>query len=511
MKARQLARVLSGTFLSCTVLWTSCASRGGAAEESRANPSPVVVTWGIVRYNSHIRNIDPSSEVISYLEKRFGIQLEFTYYDSFNTKILTHMIDNDNCPDLLTMEAMSSEGRFLAANGLVRPASDILSPSEGLIPGGAWDILAETDNTLYGIPGRFASSDEEAGNAASEGVFVSRTYYEQIGSPALRTTDDLMAAAEAFVSRYPSLRRAETDDGESSAEPVPIVLGDSGSGTETLKHLFRIYPVFESGGTARLGIASPRWPDLATWLDRLSRLTVQSMSLSGGALDKVMTGRALFYIGPVDYINYVNFSQPDFPYDQVKLDQAGTLYAVNPYGSCQTYAFKSSDTHDPVRKLLRYLLTEEGNRLVKYGIANRHWISTGKSILPLDWVQKRLRQNGTEFMNQTGIGQLLFLTSLADDNPCTPDVLCSSKDAFFTTILRFDESSNEALKLSKLAQYETDLCQRAASIDQKKHEQKLSLLLSDISHFTLYAGLYPIETLNDRYQYWKSQNLKTYE
>ena len=158
--------------------------------------------------------------------------------------------------------------------------------------------------------------------------------------------------------------------------------------------------------------------------------------------------------------------------------------------------------------LLSFLLSEDGNHLVKYGIKNKHWIPTGNTVLQLSWVNDRMKTEGGKFLSDTGIGQFLFLTTLKNDNPLCPDVLSTERNAFFTAVLNFTSSSNDTIKLEKLAAYELDLCQRAASLDIEHYPQKNSVIQSDILHFPLHEEQYAISLLQERYNFWKAQNLK---
>lgn len=492
------------------ILITACGCNSKKPENSSA--APTIIKWGVVKYNPYIMKINQSSEVIDFIEQKFNCSIEFEYYDSFNTKILNHMVNNQICPDILTMESMSVEGQFLAVNKLVLSADEIIADIEHTIPNTTWDFLSEADGKLYGIPGRYATQNQFDSTFLSqnEGIYVAQPYYDLLGHPQIQNMNDIIKISEQFVSNYSELRRTVDvphPERESDFDAIPVVLGNSGSGIETLKHLFSIYPVFLDSNTVKHSIASPHWNELTGWLNDLSKLTLKSMSLSGKALDTALNGRCLFYIGSAACINNANFESETFKYQPIQNNVTQNTYTVNPYGSCQSYVFKNKDSEKTVKKLIRFLLSDEGMLLTKYGIENKHWIPTGDSSLQLDWVTERLKSERSKVLEDTGIGQLLFFTSLENDNPHTPDVLISEKNAFFTTVLNFSSGSNESLKLEKLSGYEIDICQRASSLDENEHPQKHSVIESDIIHFPLYEQQYKIESLEERFDYWIKQNI----
>ncbi len=509
-KNKSITRIVS---IVVAVLLLLCGCKKEPSKSDTTATPTATLKWGIVKYNPYIKSINESSEILNFIKQKFNCSIEFEYYDSFNTKILKHMISNGTCPDILTMEAMSVEGQFLALNELVVPANEILKNCNHSIPEETQNFLSETEGTLYGIPGRYATEKQlsEESFGITEGVWVAQPYYDLLGRPEIRTIHDLISVSKLFVERYDDLHRTADipyPARESDVEPIPIVLGNAGGGLETLKHLFGIYPVFEQEGVVKHSISSPQWNSLSSWLNEVSDLTLKSMSLSGKALDTALNGRSLFYIGSCSCINHINFESDNFRWEPISIDMSKNAYSVNPYGSCQSYIFKDSAHQKTVNDLISFLLSDEGTRLVKYGIENKHWIPTGDSFLQLDWVDERIETERSDFLNDIGIGQLLFFTTLENDNPKIPDVLATEKNAFFTIILNFTSGSSEALKLEKLVEYETDLCQRAATLDAERYPQKKSVIQSDIIHFPLYGEQYEINSLKERFEYWKNQNLK---
>lgn len=498
-------------FLSILLFLCGCSKTKPDTDLSISAPKKII--WGIVKYNPYIKTINPDSEVMKYICKKFNCNIEFRYYDSFNTKIIKQMLTSDTFPHLLTMETMSLEGQFLSTNDAVLSFNKLIGNSKHSVPQETIEILSEANDTLYGIPGRFATDSQLKNNVfpQGEGIYVAQPYYNLLGRPKINSINDILSVSNIFSKQYKDLRTnvdSHYYDIEESTEIYPVILGDSGNGIETLKHLFSIYPVFSSEDEVYHSISSPYWKNLIEWLNSLSRLSTKSMSLSGNILKSALNGKNLFYIGSAPCINDTNFQQDFFKYELLKLNNSGFPFSINPYGNCQTYILKNKDSTETVKQLVTYLLSDEGNLLVKYGIENKHWIPTGDSALQLEWVVDKMNEDKYDFINSSGIGQLLFLTNLENDNQNTPDYLVSEKSPFFTSVLNFTAGTNDAIKLQKLNDYEISLCQKAASIDEIKHPQKLSVIVSDLNYFPLYAKQYKFDSLEARYIYWSSLKLK---
>ena len=113
------------------------------------------------------------------------VNLEVVSWDDINDVISTR-VQNDDLPDVLNIDAFSS----YAADGLLRPADEVLSPETlaDIIPSFAEN--AQIDGVQYGIP--FIAS--------SRALFYNTDLFEQAGIAAPpETWQELQAAAQAIV------------------------------------------------------------------------------------------------------------------------------------------------------------------------------------------------------------------------------------------------------------------------------------------------------------------------
>lgn len=486
----------------------SCANR---KDNIIAYPKPEQIKWGIVRYNPFIETINTSSEVLKYLAKKFNFTIDFKYYNTFNTKSLIQLLNTEDCPDILTMESMTSEGQYLAVNNLAIPANEIIDDKNySGIPQTTLNLLSEYDNILYGIPGRYADESQLKNDdfPKNEGVYVCKQYYDLLGRPKINTMGDLINISQQFIEQYNTFEERfnniEYNEIQNN-ELIPILLGSTGSGIETLKHLFGIYPVYEKNGEVMLSTSSPRWQDLLNWLNRLSFLSDKSMSVSNRDFSEILNGKNLFYIGSAPGISKINYSNK-FTYELLNIGNTRKTYSVNPYGSCQTYVLKKCDA-ECIRPLMNFLFSTDGNLLVKFGIENKHWIKTDDSALQLNWVIEKFKNGDDKFRTSSGIGQLMFLTNLNNDNTYIPDLLSTEKNAFYSIITKYNFHSNESIKLNKLNELEMNLCQRMASTNPSEYPEKYSLIMTELPYLAVQERQYHIESLKDKYVYWHQQSL----
>lgn len=457
--------------------------------ESKVRPT---ITWAIVKYNQYIPNINENSEVMRFIEEKFKCNIHFKYYNSFNIKTAAMLKDSENAPDILTVEALTPEINTLITDNLVYPANEIIPQYKNFLPFNAEKFLAENRGTLYGIPGVFPSY--ETATMPTEGIYVNEYYYNRLGNPPIENTEQILGLLNNFIKLYRS---------ENSNIPISLVLGDSGNGIETLKHLFGIYPVIETDGIAKLGLASARWKNLLDYLCKLSNITTRSMALTGDVLNSCLENESVMYIGPINCIENFNSASLKHKYISIKSNFTSGLFKTGSYGSCQSYVFKKTEVFPQIKELIQFLLSDEGNNLVKFGLENKHWIYSENDIVQMDWVKKRIEQV-PDYINTIGIGQLMFFSKFDDKNSTLFDRFFSLKNPYYKKIIQDGMSSSNTEKIKKIEQLQQNLCQKAVSLDADKILNKHEILFSELNYFPIYEEQYRIENLQTKYDIWKT-------
>lgn len=458
------------------------------SSESKNRPT---ITWAIVKYNQYIPNINENSEVMRFIEEKFKCNIHFKYYNSFNIKTASMLKDSENAPDILTVETLTPEINTLISDNLVYPADEIIPQCKKYIPVGAEKFLAESHGMLYGIPGVFPTDETAA--MPTEGIYVNEYYYNRLGNPPIENTEQILGLLNDFIKLYKS---------ENSDIPIPLVLGDSGNGIETLKHLFGIYPVIETDGIAKFGLASTRWNDLLDCLCKISSISTRSMALTGDVLNAYLENESIMYMGPINCIENFNSSVPEHKYIPIKSNLTSGLFETGAYGNCQSYIFKKTEVLPQIRELIKFLLSEDGNNLVKFGLENKHWVYSDNDIVQMDWVKKRIEQVPS-YINTIGIGQLMFFSKF-DNNCVFFDRFFSLKNPYYKKIIQDNLSPSNTEKIKKVEQLQQSLCQKAASLDADKISNKYQVLLSELNYFPIYEQQYRIENLQTKYDIWKT-------
>jgi len=321
-------------------------------------------------------------------------------------------------PDLVTVRAGSDSGRRLAMAEAAISVRSAFGEDLASIPGPAAAVLAEQGDILYGVPGLYDAQAllDASLLAPREGYLVHQRFHEAMGSPDLSEPNAMLAFLSDFAKRYGVLCR---EIGIPIADgPIPVILGDGGSGLPTLEHAFGIRSVSGEKGSGRHRIFEPGWPDLLQFLSQLGRIGgvgESCISQTGIPLDDALAGRSALYIGPLDTIQSYNRRHPDLPYvptEPLRANPNAFVAAYPAIGRFQTYLSARTENRPMVVRLVRYLLSEEGSRLMMLGIRNRHWILDDGRILRMKWVETQLAKEPEEFELSTGIGRIPFLADL---------------------------------------------------------------------------------------------------
>jgi len=128
------------------------------------------------------------------------------------------MIASNSLPDVIQMDRgadfdkLVAEGKLVALDEYLEKYPNLKShTNEAML-----NLLRSKDGKLYGIPNWFGDPKDESARTSHTGWVVNKKIYEELGSPALATFDDLYNFLKAVKEKYPDvvpLDSANTDRG----------------------------------------------------------------------------------------------------------------------------------------------------------------------------------------------------------------------------------------------------------------------------------------------------------
>lgn len=207
-----------------------------------------------------------------WVKDHFGININ--YLDSggdANQKLATMILDNEY-PDVISLDRDANLQKLIAIGAAV-PLDQYLEKYGNLrkyLGDGTLNLLRASDGKLYSYPNWAAPIGQLNGNA---GWLVQEKYYNELGSPPLKTYDDLYAYLKLLKSSYPNLTpmalspRFESDN---------VIFGGMKAGNNPgyiPEHLFM------DNGTLKTCLEDPGYQETLLFINKLYREKLISQDL----------------------------------------------------------------------------------------------------------------------------------------------------------------------------------------------------------------------------------------
>lgn len=429
---------------------TPAKSDAPADKGSDSAQEPVEIT--------HFYNFDwfddnyPNTEIGQELQKRTNVTLNLMKSPSSDNQKLNTMIVSKQLPDLITVDRGDPAVATLIENDLVWPLSDLIAEYapemlENSEPE-CFQYYNWSDGKQYYFPSFVVTNwdlQQPDYNAVGGGTGLNAfrsDVYEAIGSPEIKTADDLfnalMAAKEMFPDLTPwyfgpynetiSLFKAqEFHDWLFPATQFGVKVYEENDGkvtsgvrSENFKEYIRFMnKCYVNGLLAPESFADER--DVAT-----AKISEGKMAMVSGQLTTLPEGATIQ-------------DNPDASWVPMPYLEGGQ-YFKDGSGWTATFVSKNCKNLEAVMRFVSYCASEEGRRLIAWGIEGTHWEWTevdGEKVPRYigEWEELRV-SNWDEFTKKGG-----FTTPFAfqDDyvhNLCTVK-LDSEKSEYDRTVASY--------------------------------------------------------------------------
>ncbi|SEO32703.1 extracellular solute-binding protein [Paenibacillus sp. OV219] len=304
------------------------------------------------------------------LTKRTGVKLNIIR--SMDTKELPAMLARGDLPDIIYSDRLA----------------DRLATKETSY---AWDLL------MNAYTPKFVVSDEEKQlNASSDGHFYTiRNFYQRevdmfnpyavagpgtaaltirddmmkkLGNPPLHTLADLEQILIGVKAKYSSM--------------IPLLLDENSQWSKYFKERFGVEGLYQHDGKVQSQLRNPKTLDYYLFLNRLYReglIKPENFTFNHEQyIEKRDSGAAFAFIRNVYDANAANSAYKAAGMDiHAKLVTSplsdSFVHVSDTIGWAGTYVTKKSRYPDVAIRLLQYLRSEEGQRLMAWGIEGVHW------------------------------------------------------------------------------------------------------------------------------------------
>lgn len=331
---------------------------------------------------------EEDSMVTEYLEKKFDIEIEFIIPKGNESDKLQTLMDTGTLPDLVTLGWWEPENQELIDRGQVYALNQLADQYDQSfyenVNADTADWYTQSDGNLYGYPNYSYTYEEYKENpdvGSNEVFLVRKDIYEAIGSPDMTTPEGFCDAVRKAAEMFPLV------DGK------PLIPVGADEFTDTGNNSFDLYlQNFLAVPYEMDGIYYDRNTDeeYIRWLKAFRSLGEEGLLKNDIFVDKrsqleekIIDGRyfcLLYQRSDIEWQqNIIEQNNPervylavDGPRNSRMDDHVLPLPGIN--GWTLTYISENCDCQDKAIQLISFLLSEEGQELVKEHGEDEYWM-----------------------------------------------------------------------------------------------------------------------------------------
>lgn len=377
-----------------------------------AKEEPTKLTWYV---NADWWNTDYGNDVVTKkIKEDLNIEIEFLTGD--DTKLNTFFA-GDDMPDLITVFD-SNAAIVQKANTWAMPLNDLADKYDPYF----YQVAAQDtlnwfqleDGKTYGYPNYSnTQADYENGTIPAKTAFIIRKdVYEAIGSPVMGTPEQFQAALTQIKQQFPNL--------------IPFGFNSIGTGTGSLGDVFQDFlgvPLEDEAGNFYNRNLDE---DYLAWISALNQsyrnglISDDSFADDGTAFEeKVKSGKYATMLldgTPQQGGNLQIFASGNEGSEYIAIDgpqsTVGNEPKLNQSGiTGWMISFITNSNPDPAKsiQLFTYLLSEEGQMLMNYGIEGESYDINADGKVEFKPEIKDLQQNNADkYKKEYRFGEFMF-------------------------------------------------------------------------------------------------------
>lgn len=376
--------------ISLLLVWNADVQNFFYKEPSENMQEKQIVKWYV---NYSWMPSEEESAVTEYLENKFDIKIKFVIPKGNESNKLQTMIDTESLPDLVTLGWWEPENQELIDRNQVYALNHLADKYEKEfyenVNSDTVIWYTQSDENLYGYPSYSYTYKEYKENpdvASNEVFLVRKDIYEAIGSPDMTTPEGFCNAVRKAAEMFPIVDKKPlipvgadefTNTGNNSFDlylqnflAIPYEVNGQYYNRNTDEEYIRWLKAFRSLGEAGLLKSD-------IFVDKRSQLE-----------EKMMDGRyfcLLYQRSDIEWQqNIIKENNPervyiavDGPRNSKMNDPVLPLSGIN--GWTLTYVSKNCQYPDKVIQLISFLLSEEGQKLVRDQGQDEYWMLLDES------------------------------------------------------------------------------------------------------------------------------------
>lgn len=380
-----------------------------------------------------------SDRVSEVLKEKTGVNIRFTVPVTDDGQKLSTLISSNKLPDLVSVQCWYQQCSQLANQGYLYDFDTLIdkwAPSfKARQQKDIWSYFTEGDGKCYGIPNFAYSKDYISDTEKLEPngcLMVRKDWYDEARNALCNETnkDKFMTTQDSFIEGCKYIQSKHSSC-------IPFQLDAfTGEGNNSIDWLAQYFCApFEDKNGNYLDIrTTSRYKEMLSFLNRCHKegiIKAENYSDKSAQIKtKISRGNCFVTaVTPQDYqTSFLNAYGNNIEYVPLILtnkdNEAPILQDISGNGYLLTMVSKNCKNPDKVIKLLDYLYSEEGQRLVAFGVEGEsyNWNTDHTAIEWTDRYVSGVKGNAADqaWINTLGLYNMTLIMNLAYINKIKP-------------------------------------------------------------------------------------------
>lgn len=370
-----------------------------------------------------------SDEVSQIIKEKTGATIHFISPVIDDNAQLSNMIANNKLPDVISVQCWYQQCAQLAMQGYLYPLNDLIdrwAPSlKNRLQDDVFSWFSLGNDKTYGFPNfaysnKYVSSDEKM--EPNGGILVREDWYKE----ACAHIDDDMTSPESFIAGCNYIKSKY-----SNSIPVQLDVFDS-EGNDSVKWLSQYFatPFEDEQGNYVYNMTHEKYYETLSFLNECynNKLIMdENFSMNASQIrTKIASGNVFVsMVTPQDYQQgFIASYNSDIKYVPLILrnyeGDDPILQDIRGMGYLYTMVTTNAKRPDKIIKLLDFLYSEEGQRLVAFGLEGETWNWVDDKHTEIKWTDTYLNSVNNDDTGKYGLYQMTLMMNLAYINKIKP-------------------------------------------------------------------------------------------
>lgn len=388
---------------------------GDVAENKWKAADGITIDWFInLSYWDAGSGLWETADVLKEVVETTGVKPNVSIPTGSGLEKVNLMMATGDMPDMMTFESTERQIDQMVKNNAIYPLEELIDKycpeMKEEIPEAVWTYGAQPiDGVLYGLPSFLLSDHQvEIKDDVNTATYNVRSdIYEELGSPDMSTPDGFYNALVAFKEKYPEINGKKT---------IPLCMYNNMLSAHYIEKAFGIAEFYiDDAGNYYQYWRNPNYEEFIKYMVKLNKAGLTDaeayVKKSDQIVEDLSQGLSFVVLYKFDGLANVNKAlaktYPNARYKAIEPMSATGERTMLSYparrGWTTTFIPRESKHPEETLKFMRYLWSQEGNRLVNYGREGENYTVIDDKTIQVTDKHMEMKAADPNFRDNTGI------------------------------------------------------------------------------------------------------------